>query len=113
MDSSNLDRIVDARMKLKARFEERIKNSPSMADSEPMGSGPANRHGMPRLPPGQYETQKWPVLDLGMKPEISTRAWKLTVDGACRNRLELNWTDFLELEQVADVSDFHCVTTWS
>ena len=31
----------------------------------PEGQGPANRHGMPRLPVGQHEVKNWPVLDLG------------------------------------------------
>jgi DMSO/TMAO reductase YedYZ molybdopterin-dependent catalytic subunit len=68
---------------------------------------------MPRLPPGQSETKKWPVLDLGMKPAISTAKWTLTIDGACGQPTTLTWADFLALEQADDVSDFHCVTTWS
>ena len=31
----------------------------------PMGEGPLNRDGMPKIPPGQRVTDKWPVLDLG------------------------------------------------
>jgi DMSO/TMAO reductase YedYZ molybdopterin-dependent catalytic subunit len=68
---------------------------------------------MPRLPPGQTETRKWPVLDLGVKPTLPTSRWKLTIDGACAAPTTLSWDDFLALEQVDDVSDFHCVTTWS
>jgi DMSO/TMAO reductase YedYZ molybdopterin-dependent catalytic subunit len=106
-------RIVAARMRLKERFERRMSASPSVADPRPMGSGPQNRHGMPRLPAGQYETNKWPVLDLGMHPEIPLERWQLLVDGAVEEPLRLAWADFLELEQVEDTSDFHCVTTWS
>ena len=36
----------------------------------PGGSGPPNRHGMPKLPPGQRSVQNWPVLDLGVLPRI-------------------------------------------
>lgn len=106
-------RIVEARLKLRERYLERMKQSPSVADDRPMGSGPPNRHGMPRLPVGQHETENWPVLDLGHKPEIAAAQWQLRVDGAVESPLTLRWEDFMALPQVEDVSDFHCVTTWS
>lgn len=112
-DDHKLDRIVEARMKLRDRFLDKMQATPSLADGEPMGTGPSNRHGMPQLPPDQYETKKWPVLDLGLKPEIPTAKWALTLDGACRRPLRLGWDDFMALEQVEDTSDFHCVTKWS
>ena len=34
-----LNRIVEARMKLKARFEGKIKNTPSIADNKPLAKG--------------------------------------------------------------------------
>jgi len=100
-------------MKLKARFEEKISQTPSVADAKPMGSGNPNRHGMPVLPVGQTITKKWPVLDLGLQPDIDLDSWQLIVDGAVENPLILNWADFMALEQTDDTSDFHCVTTWS
>ncbi len=112
-DDDKLDRIVLARMKLRERFLEQMQTTPSLADDEPMGTGPRNRHGMPQLPPDQYETRKWPVLDLGLKPEISHERWSLTIDGAVRRPLRLSWADFSALEQQGDTSDFHCVTKWS
>lgn len=30
-----------------------------------------------------------------------------------KNPYTLTWDEFLQLPQVEDVSDFHCVTTWS
>lgn len=107
------ERIVAARMKLRERFLEKIERSPAMSDEHPGGSGPGNRHGMPRLPPGQYETKKWPVLDLGIKPKISRDTWTLELSGACANPHTLDWEAFSALEQVEDISDFHCVTAWS
>lgn len=112
-EAKKTDRIVEARMKLRQRFFDRIEATPSLSDETPMGDGPPNRHGMPKLPPGQYETKKWPVLDLGRKPEINTAEWKLSVVGLCDAPLEFDWEAFMALEQVEDVSDFHCVTTWS
>ncbi|MGB7218049.1 MAG: molybdopterin-dependent oxidoreductase [Vicinamibacterales bacterium] len=79
----------------------------------PEGSGPPNRHGMPRLPVGQHEVKNWPVLDLGEQPDISTSAWTLEVGGLVENPFTLTWDAFLELPQTDDTSDFHCVTTWS
>jgi DMSO/TMAO reductase YedYZ molybdopterin-dependent catalytic subunit len=79
----------------------------------PAGSGPENRHGMPRLPVGQHEVKNWPVLDLGEHPEIALAEWRLEVTGHVEHPFTLTWDDFLALPQVDDVSDFHCVTTWS
>ena len=112
-ESEKLKRIVEARMKLKGRFEEKIKQTPSVADERPMGSGQLNRHGMPVLPVGQTITQKWPVLDLGYLPELPLENWSLTIDGAVEHPLHLNWNEFMALPQTDDTSDFHCVTTWS
>lgn len=79
----------------------------------PIGSGEANRDGMPRLPVGQHEVRNWPVLDLGDVPEVPLDEWRLEIAGLVHNPVTLSWADFLALPQADDVSDFHCVTTWS
>jgi DMSO/TMAO reductase YedYZ molybdopterin-dependent catalytic subunit len=79
----------------------------------PAGSGQPNRHGMPKLPVGQHEVKNWPVLDLGDLPDIELSTWRLEIGGLVDNPVSLSWTDFLALPQAEDVSDFHCVTTWS
>jgi DMSO/TMAO reductase YedYZ molybdopterin-dependent catalytic subunit len=112
-ESEKLQRVVEARMKLKSRFEEKIKQTPSVADDKPMGKGRLNRHGMPVIPVGQTLTKKWPVLDLGSQPEVPLSSWRLIVDGEVENPLQLSWDDFMALPQTEDTSDFHCVTTWS
>lgn len=66
-----------------------------------------------RLPPGQHVAEGWPVLDLGVKPEVPSEKWSLTVDGLVAAPRVLDWPAFQALPQVEDVSDFHCVTTWS
>ncbi|WP_234734625.1 molybdopterin-dependent oxidoreductase [Tellurirhabdus bombi] len=111
--NSKLDRIVEARMKLKRRFEQDMENTPSMADDKPLGKGPTNRHGMPQIPKSQTVTKKWPVLDLGYHPNIPLDKWQLNLDGEIENPTRLKWADFMALPQTNDVSDFHCVTTWS
>lgn len=79
----------------------------------PQGNGAANRHGMPRLPVGQHEVRNWPVLDLGDLPDIDLQTWRLEVGGLVEHPFTLTWDEFMALPQVDDVSDFHCVTTWS
>lgn len=111
--ADKLKRIVEARMKLKSRFEEKMRLTPSVADNRPQGSGKLNQHGMPELPVGQTITHKWPVLDLGIEPEISLTEWRLVLDGAVEHPTTLTWDDFMALPQTEDTSDFHCVTSWS
>ncbi len=77
------------------------------------GSGEPNRHGMPKLPPGQRAVEKWPVLDLGVRPAVTKANWILNVGGETANSFDLNWDGLLALPQAEDVSDFHCVTHWS
>ncbi len=79
----------------------------------PAGTGPANRDGMPKLPVGQHEVRNWPVLDLGDVPQIGREQWRLEIGGLVHNPVVLDWQAFMALPQVDDVSDFHCVTTWS
>jgi DMSO/TMAO reductase YedYZ molybdopterin-dependent catalytic subunit len=112
---ASAQRIIAARLRLRERFLAQMKSTPGASDPKPLGSGPPNRHGMPRLPVGQTATAtgKWPVLDLGIHPSVSREEWRLRIDGACDDPLTLDWSALLELEQTDDVSDFHCVTGWS
>ena len=70
-------------------------------------------HSTNRLPPGQRQVHNFPVLDLGIQPEIPLAQWQLKIHGHVENSITLNWEQLLALPQVKDVSDFHCVTTWS
>src|SRR5262249_17272491 len=95
-------------MKLRERFFEKMKQG-----GPAEGHGPPNRHGMPKVPVGQTVTSGWPVLDLGRQPNVKLSEWELIVDGAVEEPQKLSFRQFMELPQVKDVSDFHCVTTWS
>lgn len=112
-DDQKLSRILETRLRLRERFLERMAKTPSKSDGAPMGEGPPNRHGMPRLPPEQTASKKWPVLDLGEHPEVPLREWRLVIDGAVEQPVTLDWEGFMALPQVQDESDFHCVTGWS
>lgn len=67
----------------------------------------------PRLPPGQRLNKGFPVLDLGILPEIETDDWTLSISGEVENPLRWGWDDFNRLAVDKAVTDFHCVTTWS
>jgi DMSO/TMAO reductase YedYZ molybdopterin-dependent catalytic subunit len=66
-----------------------------------------------RLPPGQRQVDNFPVLDLGVQPVVPLDHWELKIHGKVENPVTLDWKQFMALPQFRDVSDFHCVTTWS
>jgi len=66
-----------------------------------------------RLPPGQRLVKNWPVLDLGVQPDIKPEDWSLTVDGLVENPVVWRWADFLAQPAATSISDIHCVTAWS
>ena len=66
-----------------------------------------------RLPPGQTLVQDWPVLDLGVQPDVSKDKFRLRLEGLVENRLALDWDGFMALPQTEMVRDIHCVTQWS
>ncbi|TCS64216.1 sulfite oxidase-like oxidoreductase [Varunaivibrio sulfuroxidans] len=66
-----------------------------------------------RLPPGQRLTRDWPVLDLGVRPDITPDRWAFGVSGLIENPISWDWRDFLAQPQVERTTDIHCVTTWS
>lgn len=73
-------------------------------------------HGDPerdRLPPGQTLVRDWPVLDLGVQPDVSKDKFRLRLEGLVENRLALDWDAFMALPQSEMVVDIHCVTQWS
>lgn len=80
---------------------------------EPGGTGPTNRHGSPKLPPGQRAVPNWPILDLGVHPRIAPEAWELVIDGLVARPQRLSFAALSALEPAEFEADFHCVTTWS
>jgi len=66
-----------------------------------------------RLPPGQTLVRDWPVLDLGVQPDVPLAKWSLRIDGAVANPVQLDWEGFMALPQVETKNDIHCVTQWS
>ncbi len=67
-----------------------------------------------RLPPGQYFTDRFPVLHVGEIPDYGDLSgWSMTVTGLVDHPLSLSWTDILERSAVEITTDIHCVTKWS
>jgi DMSO/TMAO reductase YedYZ molybdopterin-dependent catalytic subunit len=67
-----------------------------------------------RLPPGQYLTEKWPVLHAGDVPHYrDLTTWAFRVFGEVENEVELSWEQLNELPRRSNVQDIHCVTRWS
>lgn len=66
-----------------------------------------------RLPPGQRLVTNWPVLDLGIQPDLSRAEWRLTVDGAVVNPVIWGWDELDAQPVFENMSDIHCVTQWS
>jgi DMSO/TMAO reductase YedYZ molybdopterin-dependent catalytic subunit len=66
-----------------------------------------------RLPPGQYLTEKWPVLHAGSVPSTDLATWDFRVFGEVENPVVLSWEDFTALPESEVTVDIHCVTRWS
>ena len=68
-----------------------------------------------RLPPGQYLTDKWPVLHAGdvASYPADLAGWDLRVHGEVDNPITLGWAELNELPKATVTQDIHCVTRWS
>ena len=66
-----------------------------------------------RLPPGQYLTEKWPVLHSGRIPAIDLATWRFSVWGLVERPLSLSWEELAGYPTRETVCDIHCVTRWS
>jgi DMSO/TMAO reductase YedYZ molybdopterin-dependent catalytic subunit len=66
-----------------------------------------------RLPPGQYYTDKWPVLHAGEVPDVDLATWALELSGEVEEPLSLTYEELTALPATQVTSDIHCVTRWS
>src|SRR5919199_5775528 len=66
-----------------------------------------------RLPPGQYLTEKWPVLHAGTVPKTDLATWDFKVFGEVENPIRLTWDELQALPSTEITTDIHCVTRWS
>lgn len=66
-----------------------------------------------RVPPGQTETEDFPVLSKGGVPEWNAETWEFDVWGAVDTPKQWDWPAFKTLPSETQRQDFHCVTGWS
>jgi DMSO/TMAO reductase YedYZ molybdopterin-dependent catalytic subunit len=66
-----------------------------------------------RLPPGQYFTEKWPVLHAGEVPDVDIATWTLALNGEVEEPVTLSFEELTALPATEVTSDIHCVTRWS
>ena len=66
-----------------------------------------------RVPPGQFLSNKFPVLTYGSTPKVDLDTWKFRVFGLVEQEVELTWDQFTKLTWTSVTADFHCVTQWS
>ena len=66
-----------------------------------------------RLPPGQYFTEKWPVLHAGEVPDVDIATWTLELSGEVEQPVVLTFEQLRELPATEVTTDIHCVTRWS
>ena len=79
-----------------------------------LGRGPrVSEEQKKRIPPGQYFTEKWPVLHYGSVPRVDLKTWDFKVWGEVDNPFEFSWAEFKEMPRKSLHTDIHCVTRWS
>ena len=67
-----------------------------------------------RLPPGQYATERFPVLTVGDVPHYrSPDDWSLEITGLVESPLSLGFDELCAMTAVTMTADIHCVTKWS
>ncbi len=71
------------------------------------------RTGTDRVPPGQYRTDKWPVLTYGSTPRVDLSTYRLQVFGEVHSGVEWSWSELQSLARIEVLADFHCVTRFS
>ena len=66
-----------------------------------------------RLPPGQYKTDKWPVLHYGQVPTFDPATWDFRIFGLVDPPVRLTYDQLRALPTATITRDIHCVTRWS
>ena len=66
-----------------------------------------------RLPPGQYLTDRFPVLHVGDVPTYEPGEWSLSIFGLVDNPYTITMDELKAMPAVTPTFDIHCVTKWS
>ena len=93
--------------------EKLIRSKQKWAEEGRLITGRPDMGHVNRLPPGQKLVTNWPVLDLGVQPDVKAENWRLRVGGLVEKPIAFTIEQFMALPQRDFVSDVHCVTSWS
>ena len=66
-----------------------------------------------RLPPGQYLTDRFPVLHVGDVPTYGPGEWDLSITGLVDQPFTIGLDELQAMPSVTLTYDIHCVTKWS
>jgi DMSO/TMAO reductase YedYZ molybdopterin-dependent catalytic subunit len=66
-----------------------------------------------RVPPGQYLTDRFPVLHAGVTPRVKLDLWDFQVDGLVEDPVKWSYDEIRAMPSVTRTVDIHCVTKWS
>jgi DMSO/TMAO reductase YedYZ molybdopterin-dependent catalytic subunit len=67
-----------------------------------------------RVPPGQFVTEKFPVLHYGSVPSYaSLDRWDFRLFGLIEEPVRMKWDELMKLPAKTQTVDIHCVTRWS
>lgn len=66
-----------------------------------------------RVPPGQYTTERFPVLHAGVTPHVDLATWDFTVDGLVVEPVTWSYDDIRAMPATTVTADIHCVTKWT
>jgi DMSO/TMAO reductase YedYZ molybdopterin-dependent catalytic subunit len=66
-----------------------------------------------RVPPGQYVTERFPVLHAGVTPRVKLDQWDFHVGGLVEAPVTWSYSEIRDMPAVTRTFDIHCVTKWS
>lgn len=67
-----------------------------------------------RVPPGQFLTDRFPVLTYGTTPHYENlHGWDLRIFGLVEAEKRFSWGDLMAMPTNTETVDIHCVTRWS
>ncbi|MFC0410421.1 sulfite oxidase-like oxidoreductase [Roseomonas elaeocarpi] len=96
------------------RFRDKlIRTKESWARAGRLLTGQTSDPAQDRLPPGQRLVTDFPVLDLGVQPNLPPEDVRLGLDGLVAVPVRLDWAALQALPREAFRNDIHCVTQWS
>ncbi|MDH3500080.1 MAG: sulfite oxidase-like oxidoreductase [Acidimicrobiia bacterium] len=73
----------------------------------------AENHDPSRIPPGQYFTERFPVLHAGVTPKVDLSTWDFAVGGLVAAPSRYTYDDILSMPRASVTADIHCVTKWT